>query len=276
MLDAEKVIHLSERQKLDLLKKVADGKTPEDECSRLCECLMRDVSASVRRLAIEGLWGISDVKYVEPLIAAARSDDDMNVRASAASVLGTFVCRGLEEESPPPSYHRVRDFLLEVIRDEKTSLLVRRSALEAVSFDPDDKVAELIAWGYTHSDREVNLSAIFAMGRSQCERWVPFLAREMQSSDRERRLETINAAGEGYLQPLTPMLRNLCMSSDKELAIAAIWALAHTGGPGAVEQLELCATSSNAEISRNASDAISEYRTVHTRGRDDAEGEEDN
>ncbi len=274
MLDVEKVTHLSERQKLELLKKVADGKTSEEECGRLCECLMRDLSASVRRLAIEGLWGISDTKYVEPLIATVSTDEDMNVRASAASVLGTFVCRGLEEETPPLSYHRVRDFLVDVIRNEKMPLLVRRSALEGASFDPDDRVAELIAWGYTHTDREVNLSAIFAMGRSQCDRWVPFLAREMQSSDHERRLEAINAAGEGYLQPLTPMLRNLAMSSDKEIAIAGIWSLAHTGGPGALEQLELCATSSDAEISRNASDAISEYRTVNARSRDDEETQE--
>jgi HEAT repeat protein len=273
MQDTDGVTRLSERQKIDLLKKLAEGRTSEEECARLCACLMRDRSPSVRRLAIEGLWGISDPRHIEPLIASVRTDDDVEVRASAASVLGTYVWRGLEEEVPQRHFHRVRRFLVEVVRDEGSPLPVRRAALEAVSFDPDEEVAELIEWGYTQADRELNLSAIFAMGRSQCERWVKHLASEMLSKDRERALEAVNAAGEGYLQSLTPILRNMVLCPDRDIRIAAMWALAHSGGPGALEQLELCAASSDNEVRRNASDAILEYQSVYSGDEEDAEPE---
>jgi HEAT repeat protein len=275
MFDSEAMTRLTERQKIELLKKLADGDSPEEECGRVCENLMRDASPSVRRMAIEGLWGIADPRHIKSLMDIVSGDSDDEVRASAASVLGTYVWHGLEGEVPRRHFQRVRDFLMEAVRDERNPLPVRRSALEAVSFDPDDEVAELIEWGYKHPDRELNLSAIFAMGRSQCERWVRILGVEMQSEDRERRLEAIHSAGEGYMQGLTPTLRNLVLSPDREIRIAAMWSLAHTGGPGAVEQLELCAGSSDEEIRRNAEDAILEYQAVYSADEDESDADEE-
>jgi HEAT repeat protein len=274
MLDVQKVVRLSERQKMDLLQKVAEGQTSETEGEELCECLLSDRSASVRRMAIEGLWGIGDPRHIDTLFRAVLSDDDVEVRASAASVLGTYVYRGLDEEIVQEEFERVRTFLVRAVRDEKKPWLVRRMALEAVSFDPGDDVGDLIEWAYKHDDREVNLSAIFAMGRSQAERWTQKLVSELHSSDRERKLEAINAAGEGYLEDLTPYLRNMALGPDHEVQQAAIWALSHTGGPGALEILELCAESPDEEVKQTAQDAIGEYQTVFSGEGDEGDSDE--
>jgi len=260
MIDPDAVTRLPERQKIDLLKRLAENEYQEEDAEELCRTLMQDPSPSVRRLAIEGLWGATDPRHIEALIAVVRSDRDPEVRASAASVLGTYVYHGMEQEVLPPFYYRVRNFLVETVRDERNDMLLRRSALEAVSFDGGEDVADLIKWAYAHSDRELNLSAIFAMGRNHYDRWVEYLWKELSGDDRERKLEAVNAARDGWMRRLTPLLRNLAMSADREIAIAAIWALARAGGPGALEQLELCAESSDEDIRRNAADAIIEYQ----------------
>lgn len=271
MLDVSAMSRLSEEEKMNLLKKMAESETDAEDWEKLCEFFIGDTSASVRRLAIEFLWGTGETRFIEPLMESTLKDEDEQVRASAASVLGTFIYEGLDEESPPDYYFRVRDFLINCILNNANPIPVRAAALEAVSFDPEEEVTDLIDWAYRHEDREMNLSAIFAMGRNHGERWVPHLARELNSDDRERKLEALQAAQEGYMMGLTPILRNLALIKDKELRIHAIWALAHAGGPGALEILELCAESADEETRSNANEAIEEYHVCHPRNYEEDE-----
>ena len=131
---------------------------------------------------LDAYWralGVTDPRHIEALIGVVTGDNDAEVRASAASVLGTYVFHGVEQEVLPPFYFRVRNFLVETVRDESNDMLVRRAALEAVSFDGGEDVADLIKWAYAHSDREMALSAIFSMGRNHYDRWVECLAKEL-------------------------------------------------------------------------------------------------
>jgi HEAT repeat protein len=103
------------------------------------------------------------------------------------------------------------------------------------------------------------MTALFAMGRSRTPRWADAIAAELDSKDPQLQLEAVNAAAEFGLSSATPKLRNLTVHKDKEIRMAAIWALAHTRGPGALETLEMCAQSDDEEIRNVANDAIEEF-----------------
>jgi hypothetical protein len=65
------------------------------------------------------------------------------------------------------------------------------------------------------------------------------------------------------------------MDADKEIRLAAIWALARAGGPGALEQLELCGEDADEEIRRASSEAITEYTSFYAPDRHSSWTDED-
>jgi HEAT repeat protein len=85
-------------------------------------------------------------------------------------------------------------------------------------------------------------------------------------------VEAINAAAEAGLSAATPKLRNLAVHKDREIRLAAIWSLANTRGPGALETLEMCAQSEDEETRNAAGDALDEF--YHASSADDDEGDD--
>ena len=66
-------------------------------------------------------------------------------------------------------------------------------------------------------------------------RWMPTIAKELDSPSPALRYEAAHAAGE-YAEegrPLLPKLTPLLNDSDSEVAFAAIWALGQIGGENA-------------------------------------------
>jgi HEAT repeat protein len=147
-------------------------------------------------------------------------------------------------------------------------------AIEALSFDADEAVHDLIDWAYRHPSAEVRMTAIFAMGRSHSPRWSEAILAELDSPEKRLQLEAVNAAADAGIQAATPKLRNFALSKDKEIRLAAIWGLAHTRGPGSLETLETCAQSEDEETRNVANDAIEEYYSAE-RGEEDEEREGD-
>ena len=103
------------------------------------------------------------------------------------------------------------------------------------------------------------MTGLFAMGRSGNSRWDEFILRELESPEPRLRLEAIAAASEAELAAATPSLRNLASHPDKDIRMAAVWALANTRGPGALETLEMCALSEDPEVRAAAEDALDEF-----------------
>ena len=270
MVGPDDLNSMSEQEKIELLGMLSEGEEGYGVGADFYLRLLHDPSPQVRKLAVQAFWDFPEEQYIEPLIEAAEYDPDVEVRARALSVLGIFVYEGaVMAELPEAAFLRVRRYLLEIARDAAQPLLLRRMALEALSFDTADDVAELTEWAYHHEDEEVNLTAIFCMGRGQSNRWSEYIVKELYSENHRRLLEAITAASEGFVGEATPRLRNLALSRDKETRLAAIWALAHAGGPGALEVLEMCAESKDEEVREAAEEAIMEYAALR-----DAESEE--
>ena len=261
MLMPDELSLMTEEEKLELVRKLSEAEEWQESFEQVYTHLMDDDSARVREEAIGALWYVADLQHMEPLMRRAEDDPSDEVRGRAVSVLGIYVYEGVvnmsEEE---PRYQAVWRFLLDLANDPDESLFVRRMAIEALSFADDDEVNDLIEWAYEHASMEVRMSAIFAMGRSQQVRWHETILAEMDSEEFQLRQEAINAAGEARLAEATPRLRVLASHPNQEVRMAALWALSHTRGPGALETLELCLEGEDEEVRRVAREAIEEYR----------------
>lgn len=260
MISPDDLTMMTEPEKLDLLRQISEADEWQDCFEPIYRRLMDDESPKIRQEAIAALWDLADPRHIDPLVQKAEADPDVEVRAKAASVLGIFVYEAvvngaLDEEQ----YLTIRSFLLDLAQNTHGHILVRRMALEALSFDADEQVHELIDWAYRHSDIEVRMTALFAMGRSRSPSWSDAILTELDSPHRQLQLEAVNACAEAGLIAATPKLRNLALNKDKEMRQAAIWALAHTRGPGALETLEMCAQASDEETRSMANDAIEEF-----------------
>lgn len=263
MISPDDLSLMNEQEKLELLSRMTEAEDWRDSFEPIYARLMDDESPEVRQAAVVALWDLADPRHIEPLMEKAENDPDTQVRGKAASVLGIYIYEGVYDISPDEAqYLAVRKFLLDLAQDQKETLLVRRMAIEALSFDTDQAVQDLIQWAYQHPAVEVRMTAVFAMGRSGAACWHPTILEELSSDERSLRLEAVNAAGEAGMESATPKLRSLTRSSDKEIRTAAIWALAHTRGPGALETLELCALSEDEDTRNTAEDAIEEFHSL--------------
>lgn len=273
MVNPDDLMLMTDQEKLDLLHQISDAEEWQACFEPIYRRLMDDDCAKVRQEAIAGLWELADPRHIEPLVRKAQHDPDVEVRAKAASVLGIYIyetiANGMLEES---EFLSIRGLLLDMAQDAKESLVVRRMAIEALSFDSDELVQDLIEWAYGHPNKDVRMSAIFAMGRSRCSRWTEAILHELDSQERELQLEAVNATAESGLEQATPRLRNLAASPDKEIRMAAIWALSQTRGPGAMETIEMCTQADDEEVRNVAHEALEE---IYHAEREDEEYDDD-
>jgi HEAT repeat protein len=275
MITPDDLSMMTEPEKLELLQQFSEAEEWQDCFEPIYRRLMDDESPKVRQEAIAALWDLADPKHIEPLLRKAETDPDTAVRAKAASVLGIYIYEAVVNGALDESQHlTVRSFLLDLAQNPREDLLVRRMAIEALSFDADDAVNDLIEWAYRHADVAVRMAALFAMGRSRHPRWSEVILAELGSSEREIQIEAINAAAECALADATPKLRNLAAHKDKEVRLAAIWALGRARGPGALETLEMSAQSPDQEVRNLAEEAIEEFHHVREE-EEEADGYDD-
>jgi HEAT repeat protein len=173
MLNPDDLSMMTEQEKLDLLEQIGEAEECQDCFEPIYRRLMKDESPQVRQGAVAALWDLADPRHVEPLMRMAESDPDNDVRAKAASVLGIYIYEAVVNGALDEArYLSVRSFLLDLAQNPRENLFVRRMALEALSFDADETVHDLIDWAYRHSAVEVKMTALFAMGRSRNPRWT--------------------------------------------------------------------------------------------------------
>jgi len=198
-----------------------------DELGR---ALLTDSEAQIRIRAMRLLVECEDVRLVPTYIDMLTKDSDVAVRAEAASILGLFVQLGEFDDIPDEVHHQIEDVLLEVLNGEDEPA-VRRRALEALGFSSRREVPVLIESSFNRQNPEWQASALFAMGRSNDERWAEQVLRMMVSENRRIRLAAVQASGELGLTLASPLLLRLLEEEfDDAIAGAAIWSLSQIGG----------------------------------------------
>lgn len=217
---------------------------------------LHDPDEQVRVVALQGLWEYMEETFIPTLIDVMNHDPSVAVRAEAAIRLGGFAMAGALEDLGPEATDLVRQALIAVWNSPDQDVEVRRRALESVSCLSTDEITEMIQAAYSDKDERMNVSAVYAMGQTLDEMWVPYVLRELKNPRPEMRYEAAHAAGELALTEAIPTLLDLVHDADTEVRVAAIIALGSIGGDLAADILMSLARSADDVISEAAMDAL--------------------
>lgn len=212
----------------------------------LARFAVQDEDPDVRIPAVRTLWEFENPDLIPIFIQLLQPEHLESVRAVAATALGQFVYKGELEEIPEQAYQKVQDQLLAAYHDSESALIKRR-ALEALSFSSREEVPVLIEAAYRMGDDEWLVSALFAMGRSANERWRPQVMKMLDHRLPAVRAEAARAAGELEMQNAVPQLLDLLDDPNESVRMASIWSLSQTGGEGVRERLEALYEASDEE-----------------------------
>ncbi len=202
---------------------------------------LKDGEAQVRKAAVELLWEDESLGLMSLLIDMAQYDESSEVRAAAASALGRFILLGEYEEIPEQDAAKAQDAVIGLINDQHEDVTVRRRALEAISHSSHDIVPEAIEEAYHSGERLMQISAVFAMGRSYDQQWRDTVLKEMKNNDPEIRYEAARAAGELEIGESVRSLAELALDDEREIKEVAIWSLGEIGGREAMRILSALA-----------------------------------
>jgi HEAT repeat protein len=219
---------------------------------------LKDPDELVRMAAIEGLADCEDPSVIDDLVDRLHHDKVEGVRAAAAISLGGFALQAELGKLRPRYSDRVKEALLAVIQGPQESVVVRRRAVEAISPLSLPEIREVIERAYQSPVPELQVSAIYAMGRNCDARWLPTLIRELSSPDAERRFEAAGACGELGEEKAVPHLIPLLQDRDEEVQLAAIGALGHIGGGEARESLNRCLSHPSPQVQQASEMALAE------------------
>ena len=200
-----------------------------------------DEQAEVRRIAINLLWEDDSRSLLHRLLRMAREDTAFSVRATAAGALGRFVLAGELGKLAPEEQQPVHQVLVEIWQDPVEDDAVRRRALESLANCGHALVPAAIDEAWQNSDPDMQASALYAMGRSCDQRWVPLVLEALAASDAALLYEAVRACGELEIESALPRLVELSCADDREIAAAAVLALGETGGRRARQHLEALA-----------------------------------
>jgi HEAT repeat protein len=220
---------------------------------------LTDEDGRVRAKAVEGLWEVEDQALVGPLTHLLRADPLVEVRAVAATALGQYILLGELEEIDGAPAHLAEQAILEAIRDPNEEVEVCRRAIEAIGYSGGAGVRNLLEAAYYDEDQRMQVSAIFAMGRSADRIWIPILIQELENRDSEIRFQAARSCGELEAQEAVPKLINLIeIEADYEVQTVAIWSLGRIGGALAQEALETLAAGDDKVLREAAEEALEE------------------
>ena len=178
-----------------------------------------------------------DRAIIRPLVGLLNDDPAVKVREAAAITLSQFADLAQQGKLMSRDEGRVRDALLEVIAKGNEDTGVKRRAIEAVGSFDTRETTEIVQAAYDSGDSTMRQSAIYAMGRSSNDRWLPVVLLEMNAPDPAIRYEAANACGLLGDEPEIPQLAALISDEDIEVQCAAAIGLGNIGGPVAKRAL---------------------------------------
>lgn len=199
---------------------------------------LEDAASTVRKAAIALMWENDDVQLMDRLIDLAENDVAIEVRAEAAKALGRFILAGELGNIAENLADKAQESVIQLLNDELEDVEVRRRALESISNSSHAIVPEAIRDAYDSGLRAMQVSAIFAMGRSCDQQWSSTVLNELGSSDPEIQYESARAAGELQLEEAVPDLIRFWGENDPEIREVVIWSLGEIGTKEAVRTLQ--------------------------------------
>ncbi len=225
-------VGVSAARKSELIERMVEmaEENIELDFSGVLRACLRDAHAGVREKAALGLWDSDDRSIVRPLVELLGGDPSSSVRAAAATTLAKFAEMAGEGRMTKRDVQRIRGALLAVIEREDEEIETRRRAIESVAAFDSDRVRSIISQAYGDADVRLKQSAIYAMGRSSDERWLPTVLRETRSEDAAMRFEAATACGLLGDDDMTPHLINMLNDEDSQVQLAVVRALGVIGG----------------------------------------------
>lgn len=217
---------------------------------RVAIIALHDSDPQVRTFAVRLMGMEEEPHYTDLLLRTLESDPHYDVRAAAATALGQFVYLGEIEEIPAALHRRIEEALLHAYRQD-SQVIVRRRALEAVSFSSREEINDLIEDAAHDPDEDWQASALFAMGASADQRWEQDVLANLDADLSDLRYEAVRAAGRLGLTTAKPVLFALAEEDDDEnVRAAAVWALSDIGGSDVVEFIGnlIAETESDSEV----------------------------
>ncbi len=202
---------------------------------------LKDPDSNVREAAIDLLWEDQSLELLSRLIEISQQDESPEVRAAAVRELGRFILLGEYEEIPESEAVRAQDAAIYVLHNQGEDIGVRRRALEAISNSSHKIVHNAIREAYESGDHSMQISAVFAMGRSYDKRWRDTIIKEIRSSNPEIVYEATRSAGELELDEAVPVLGQLAAGKDRDIQLVAVWSLGEIGGHEALRILSALA-----------------------------------
>ena len=197
----------------------------------MSQFVLQDPDAGVRLPAVRILSEYENPSFATKFIELAETDPDTGVRAAATAALGYYVYLGELDELDEGKKDEVEKFLLEIYGSSQPEI-IRRRALESLGYTSREAVQPLIQQAYTAGNRDWTATALFAMGRSANEIWLPQVFESLDSLLPTIRAEAARAAGELEAHSTVPRLLELLDDPDEDVMTAAIWSLSQLGGEG--------------------------------------------
>jgi HEAT repeat protein len=220
---------------------------------------LADQDAEVRAQAIKGLWENETVNLIEPFIHLLKTDEAIRVRAAAATALGKYIYLKEIEELPIKYGHLIENTLKDTIYLPDEDVEVRRRAVEAIAFSCEAGIDAIIEAAYYDEDEKMQVSAIFAMGRSANADWRERVIEELDNPNTEIRFEAVRACGELEAKEAVPKLATLLEEDDDmQVMEMALWSLGRIGGETARDILALYADGDVEALALAAESAMEE------------------
>ena len=205
---------------------------------RVFQVCLKDTDESVQTAALDGLAQSEDPTIIDDLLDRLQHAATETVRAAAAVSLGGFALQAELGRLVPRHAQRIKEALLAVVHSPRATVVERRRAVEAVSALSSPEVQEAIEGAYRSPIPELQVSAIYAMGRNCDPRWFPTMVKELASPDAEKRYEAAGACGEWGDERAVVRLVPLLHDKDDDVQLAAICALGRIGGGEAMVYLD--------------------------------------
>ncbi len=199
---------------------------------------LTDPDAEVRQTAIDLLSEQINLVHMARLLDMAQHDGVDDVRASAIQALGPIILDAELGKLPEDQVAPVVDYLLALLADRRTDVLVRARALEAVAHSSHETISAQIKRAYEGEEPRMKTAALVAMGASSDEIWGEVIVDELASRQPANRYEAARAAGELNLIEAVPKLSRLALEDEGQVRNIAIWALGEIGGKEALRVLE--------------------------------------
>ena len=255
---------------LHLHTKLAD--LAEEDSSMEFECVFKAGlsyrDGRVRSVSAHALAETGDTTAVSRIIDLFNDDEDPDVRAAAATAMGSFAMLASEGRLSERVRTRIFDALASVLEKGDTPQEIWRRALEAAGPFDDPRVARYIERGKVSDAPEFQRSVLIAIARTSDPRWLDHVTQQLESADSSVRFEAVNALGEIGDEPDAFYLEEPLDDQDLMVQLAAVAAAEKMAGPTAKQLLKIATESPEPGVAKAASDALTnidnEDKLVHT------------